>query len=107
MTIKRILNIPWQFTFMLTLAIYLAVGWNQEGRACQDSLFFGLCGLGKILLVFFGAILLLLFGLIVFILWKIASRPSANTDANKVLNRRVLLVGALFSAFPVLFHFIS
>jgi hypothetical protein len=107
MTIKRILNIPWQVTVIVTLAIYLAVGWNQPDQACQDSLFMGFCGLGKFLVLVFGAILMLSFGLIVFVLWKIAASSSENIDARQALNRRVLVVGIFFSAFPVIFQLIS
>jgi hypothetical protein len=107
MAIKRFLNIPWQVSVLVTLAIYLAVGWSQARHACQESFYFGFCGLGMIFLVFFGVSLLLLFGIIVFVLWKITPSPSADADAKEVLNRRVLLVGIFFSTFPVIFQLIS
>jgi hypothetical protein len=91
-------KVPWQFSVILTILIYVGAAYIELNLPCEDSLFIGLCGLGRILLVFFYSVFVFAFCLYVYIQWK------KGPDA---LNERVLLAGLLSSAIPIVLLFES
>lgn len=106
MTTNPLTKVPWQFSVILTILVYSGTTYIGLRLPCEDSLFIGLCGFGRILLILISLALTLTFCLYVIIQWRKLSKVKV-ADGHYSLNRRMLFVGLLFSAIPSIWLLVS
>ena len=106
MTTNPLTKVPWQFSVILTILVYSGTTYIGLRLPCEDSLFIGLCGFGRILLILISLALTLTFCLYVYIQWRKLCKVKV-ADGHYSLNRRMLFVGLLFSAIPSIYLLVS
>lgn len=101
MSLRALSRVPWPLSLFVTLFVYAGASLISLSLPCADSLLIGLCGVGRILFVFFIFGLILLFCIYIFIQRRSVLNTLDNGEGKPVLNKRIFLAGLIFSAIPM------
>lgn len=96
------MRIPWQVFLFITILVYTVVNITSWLSPCEDSLFIGMCGLGKIIVTGLTIPILATYTVIVLILQRTNRKTAGLSQTMDKQYRWIVSFSLLFSLMPIL-----